>query len=257
MNPHFPPLNPGVPVPVRRLAGGGGTSGFRPYYVPETVAWWSPRAGITNVSGAASAWTTQYPGGTFTGSQASAPARPTVAAGINGNPSLLFDAAASQTLRNTTTNVLAAGAPRYVLGVGQMTSAAGGTFFSFKVGGAACLCYIFNTGGNTYYYGDRLSALASEATAGAPTFTNPFLIEWELTAGALPVVRVNNVARTLTGSNVASDTGTTGFEIAGNGFAGQYHPGHIADIYIASGIPSVANKALLRAYFAGINGITL
>lgn len=253
MNRRFPPLNPGVPV-ARQVAGNGA---FRPYDVPETAAWFTARAGVTDVSGAASAWTSQYPAGTFTSSQASASARPTIAAGVNGEPSLLFDATASQELKNTTTNILSSGATRYVLGVGKMANTTGGSFFMFKVGGSCCDCYIFHSGANTQYYGDRVSLSATEAFAGSPDFTAPFLIEWELTVGALPVVRVNGVARTLTGSNVVSDTGTTGFEIGGNGFGGQYFPGHIADIYIASGIPSAADLAKLRAYFAAVNRITL
>jgi hypothetical protein len=212
---------------------------------------------VTNVSGDASAWDTAAPAGVFTAAQAGAGNRPAISAtGLNGKPSILFTAANSDSLDNTTANIVAAGATRYVLGVGQLTSAAGGVFFRFKGGNPGLICYVFSPDANVYYYGDGIALEAHELESGAPDFTQPFLIEWELTVGALPVVRVNGAARTLTGSNVASDSGTAGFRIGSTAVAGQYWPGHIADVYVASGIPSAADRAKLRTFFSTENRMT-
>jgi hypothetical protein len=192
----IPTLNEGVPVAMR------GGRGFRPYDVAETVAWWSPRAGITNVSGAASEWGTQSPAGTFVGAQASAPARPTIATGINGNPSLAFASASSQVLSNTTVNLLTGSPATYVLVVAISTLADGGSLFTFRsstTGGRVWVCQAATSGANRNYVTDGVSNSTSAVVAGEPSITAPFLIEYELTAGALPVIRINGVARTVSG----------------------------------------------------------
>lgn len=251
----LPQFNHGIPV--ARLAAGLGP--FNPYDVPETAFWFSPRHAVTLASGDVSSWSTQYPSVAFTAANAAAGQRPLLdATGLNGAESFLYTAANSDNLRSTTQNLFTAGATRYVLAVGKQSDAGGGCLMRCKLNSPACLFYIFATGGTTYYYSDAGAATASEPTAGAPDFTAPFLIEWELTVGAPAVVRVNGTARTLTSSNVTSDTGTaTGFTIGGADVAGQYFPGHIADIYGATGIPSAGDKAKLRTHFAALNGITL
>lgn len=227
---------------------------FRPYDVPETAFWFSPRHRVSLASGDVSSWVTEDE--VFTAAQVSGQRPAFDATGVNGKEAITFTAANSDNLRSTTQNLLADGAARYVLAVGQLSSAGGGCLLRFKVGSPSCLLYIFKPDGNCYYYGDG-SVEAHELNAGSPDFTVPFLIEWELTVGALPVVRVNGVARTIVGSNVTTDSGTTGFTIGGADVAGQYYPGSIADIYCASGIPSASDKAKLRTFFRLANRISL
>jgi hypothetical protein len=181
--------------------------------------------------------------------------RPAIATGINGKASLAFTIATQTLLTDTTTNILTAGAPRYVLAVAKASALIGGTILQFRTTGAVSILYPTNLAGTCYYWNDAIGGLASEPTAGAPDFTQTFLIEWELTVGAAAIVRVNGVTRTLTSSNVSSDSGTVGFKI-GSSYAGQYWGGDLADIYIASGIPTAANKSRLRTFFSVLNAMS-
>lgn len=228
--------------------------GWSPFDVPETVAWFGARERVTNVSGAASAWATTAPPAAFTGTQSNASLRPAIANGINGRPTIAFTIGSNQLLADTT-DILAAGAPRYALAVAKASTSVGGTIFQFRTTGAVSILYPTNIGGACYYWNDGVGGLASELTATAPDITQPFLIEWELTVGAPVVVRVNGVTRVLTSSNVSSDIGTSGFKI-GESYAGQPWGGDVADIYIASGIPSASDRAKLRTFFSTANGLT-
>jgi hypothetical protein len=225
---------------------------FMPYDVPETVAWFSPRHNVTNASGAASAWASLSPSSTYTAAQATAGKRPTIATGINSRASLDFSTLASTELNNTTDNILAGGTARYVLAVVRSNNA-GGTVFSFQKG--TWLLYAWNLSGTQYYFFDG-SAAFGEASGGAPTLLGAtFMLEWELTVGATPVVRFNGVARTLAGTIAAAPAGTTGFSV-GSANGAQFWDGPIADVYVASPIPSTTNKAKLRTYFSIVNGMT-
>lgn len=236
---------------------------WAPFDVPEFKLWLTPSAGATDAgAGACSAWsdirarTTRYATSQGTGAK-----RPTIGANINGRASLAFASANSQELTNTTDNPVTAGAARYVLIVAKLAgsgSGSGGAFFTFRLnntGGRVWTLQAVNVGdGNIYFFTDAVSNNVQEAGAG-PTLTTPFIIEYELTAGQAPVVRVNNIARTLVGTiSATAEAGTTGFRVGSANNGTSPFNGNIADIFIASPIPSVANRALLRGYFSTING---
>lgn len=246
--------------------GGSWTSWARRPWIPtdvaQTVAWFSPRSKFTNTSGKASDWTDQ--GGTFTATQATAGNRPAVANGINGFPSFTYTGASSQELTNTTQNPVSSGTARYVLAVAKSAGSGvgtGGTLFCFRLNTTGGRKYALSVAAlgdaNTYYFTDAVSNNVVEATAGAPTFTSPYMIEWELAAGQAMVVRVNNVARTLSGGslNATGELGTTGFHIGSQG--SQFYDGDIADIYIASVVPSAGDKDRIRQFIARQNGLTI
>lgn len=226
---------------------------FAPWDVPETTAWFSPRHGITNVSGAVSSWAPLLTGSPSV-SQSTAGFRPLIGTGINGNESLAFDAANFRRLRNTTDNLVAAGATRYVLAVVKSADATGGSILTFRLGTRSWALMSQDIGGNRFYFTDSVSVNANEVGAG-PDFTIPTIIEWELTVGTKAVVRVNGVARTISGGNLVAENGTTGFDIGYRDT--KYWTGDIGDVYIASGIPSAADLAKLYSYFRLVNGFAL
>lgn len=247
-------LNEGVPAARR------GGRGFRPYAVAETVAWWTARAGVTGSP--ASAWTTQSPAGSFTGSQATEAKRPSIGTSINGRPSLDFAGASAQVLANTTVDIVSAGATRYVLAVVKASDAVGGTILNFRLnstGGRFWSIMWQVIGSDTFFFTDGVAV--SNIVSGAQTVdTAAHIIEWELTTGAPVVARVDGVAQTIAGGNIVAEAGTTGFRIgsrAGASAETGHWNGSIGDIYIASSIPSAANKSALRTYFAAENGVTL
>lgn len=238
------------------IGGDGQPNGNRalpvPLLVPGYAAWFSSRFSVVPASGAASAVTSVPP--KYTATQATSGKRPTIANNINGHPSLDFVTASSQELTNATDNILNGGATRYVLIVAKATTV-GGSLFYFQKG--SWLLYAWNLSGTQYYFSDGVNPYGEPAASAPSLSAAPFVIEWELAQGATPVVRINNVARTLSGTIGVAAAGITGFAIGSAGAGGQYWGGPIADIYIAAGVPSTANKARLRQYFALANGIAL
>ena len=232
-----------------------------PIDVPGYSFWFSAKAGVTDSgSGTASALADVRARGTrYTTSQATSGKRPTIATGINSRASLTFASASSQELTNTTDNPIASGVTRYVLIVAKAATdsvGGGGTLFAFRLnttGGRQWSCQCIRGGdNNTYYFTDAVSNNVVEPTAGAPSIASPFIIEYELTLGATPVVRINGTARTLSGSiNATGELGTTGFKI---GSGGGFWNGEIGDVFCATGIPSSADKSRLRNFFSVTNG---
>jgi hypothetical protein len=232
---------------------------WMPYDVPEYKFWFTPRDGTTDAGGGAvSAWADVRARGTrYATSQATGSARPALATGINSRASLSFLKANSKELTNTTNDPVASGATRYVLAVVQSLDSVGGTVFQFRLnstGGRVWCLQLASPDPNFYYFTDAVSNNIID-TGAAPTITVPTIAEWELTLGASLVVRLNGVTRTTSGSvNATADTGTTGFHIGGRAPASQFWNGHIADIFCASPIPSLADRARLRNYFSVANG---
>lgn len=237
------------------------TRGFLPTNVAETVAWFSARSGVTNVAGAASQLDSVI--GSFSGTQATGAARPTIATGINSLPTLAFASASAQELTNTTTNLVTTNATRYVLIVAKSADAAGGSLLTFRFNTAGSTrVWVLQTstsGGNRNYMTDGVSNSTSATLAGEPSIVSPFLIEYELTLGATPIIRINRNTRPVTGIiHATGEAGATGFHIGGREAAGgEKWNGDIADIYIASGIPSAADKTKLVNYFSAVNALGL
>jgi hypothetical protein len=250
-------------TPDGRLTIGKHRRRWAPYLVPQSKFWFSPRHAITNVSGKASAWGQRWdPLGAFTAFQSDANARPTIATGINGRESLAFASANSQDLLNTTDDLVTAGDPRYVLLVAKSATVGGGTLFAFRInqtGGRQWVLQVLDFGVGLVYFADSISNSVLDGDyATKPDFTQPFIIEYELTAGSAPVIRVNGATRPVSGTlHSDPEAGTTGFRIASRDAGSQTWNGDLADIYCASPIPSAADKAKLLAHFALINGLPL
>jgi hypothetical protein len=246
---------------MARSAATGRITSTRPPLpgVGETQFWFTGSYGVTDASGAASAWKTRTDN--FTGTQGTGANRPTITTNINGRNTLTFTAASSQELTNTTTNLVFTNASRYVIIVARSASAIGGSMLTFRystAGSARVWCLQAPVSGNLVYITDGVSNSITE-TVSAPDLTSPFILEYEITLGGTPVIRFNGVARTVAGViNSAGEAGATGFHIGGREAGpGQFFDGDIADIYCASPIPSTTDKDTLRSFFANLNGITL
>lgn len=244
--------------PSHHWTGWSRRKSFSPIDVAGSVLWLNAARNVTNVSGAASAWSSII--GTYSTAQATAGKRPTIGTGINGRATLLFTTASAQELVNTTDNLVASGAARYVLIVAKATSPGGAllTFRSGTVGGTAPAWALMTTvqAGIMYYYTDSVANSLNDGSIPA-AYTSAHVIEYELEASQAGVVRINGLTRTSSGGTVNAETGSTGFRIGSTAAPNAYYEGHIADIYVAAPIPSAADRAKLRAYFALINGITL
>jgi hypothetical protein len=246
---------------MARSASTGRITSTRPPLpnVGETQFWFTAGHGVTDVSGAASAWSTRT--GNFSCTQGTGAARPTITTNINGRNTLTFTAASNQELTNTTTNLVFTNAQRYVLIVARSAAGTGGTLMTFRfntTGSNRVWCLQAPIASNLNYMTDGVSNSVAE-TVAAPSLTSPFIIEYEIILGGTPVIRFNGAARTVSGTiHSAGEAGATGFHIGGReAGSGQFFDGDIADIYCASGIPSTDDKSTLRSFFANLNGITL
>jgi len=236
--------------------------GWKPFDVPEHKLWFTAGDGVTNASGAASAIADVRSRGTrYTASQGTASARPTIAASLNSRATLDFAKANTQALVNTTDNPVTSGASRYVLVVAKGADTTGGALFCFRTGttgGRVWALMAFDAGDtNFYYFTDGVSNNVVDAAgaAGKPLLTTPFIIEYELTLGAAPVVRFNGVSRTVSGTvNATADTGVTGFKIGAREAATAFWNGSIRDVFCASPIPSLADRSRLLNFFSASNG---
>lgn len=236
---------------------------FSPLSVPETVAWFSAIYGVTNSSGAASAWADVT--NTFSASQAIGSRRPTITTNIGGNNTLTFTSSNLQKLINTTQNLVTSGTTRYVLIAGKGADGYGGSFITFRTStaGATRVWSIAATDlldTNFYYFTDAETnnCVDHAGAAGKPNLVQSFVFEYELTANAVPVVRFNNSSRTIDGTiNVSGEDGATGFILGGRELSSQFWNGDITDIYVASTIPSTTNKAKLRTFFGKHVGVIL
>lgn len=238
---------------------------WMPFDVPEHKVWLTAGAGTTDAGGGAcSAWADVRSRGTrYASSQSTGSKRPTIAVSINSRATLDFAKVSVQELVNTTDDPIASGATRYVLAVVKKTAtgnATGGTIFTFRInttgGRVWALMYTKQGDGNTYYFTDAVSNNVIESVAAsAPDVSTPILIEWELTLGATPVIRIQNVQRTLTGNlNATAELGTTGFRVGAGASSATPFDGSIADVFVAAPIPSDPDKSRLVNFFSASNG---
>jgi hypothetical protein len=196
------------------LQGDGGPirTAWTPAALPGIGVWVDANVGITVGAGVTN-WADQSGNGnSVTPTTGVAPAFSATA--LNNKPGVVFNGTASQTLGNASVNLVTAGGARYLFVVCKPNgsdSTSNGFPFSFRRNTpmfGALLGWL----GSNYVFFDGTNANTLTHTPGQ----QPIVGEW-FSSGAGPTalqVNINGVPGAgLTGTIVASDTGTSGFDI--------------------------------------------
>ena len=244
---------------------------WSPGDVPDCALWVRASVGVTPATGTITALVDQSGNNiplTPVGS-------PTVSAStINGLPGIVISAYATQALTNATTRLCAQNAARYMIAVAKPAAtgggsyAAGGRLFDMPSQGAFSATFTAllsrESSQNTAGYSD--SATFISYLAGNPVIQDtPFIYELTALGGVgngKVTVKLNGTAYALGNSaEQVAEANNVGFVLGNGAFAGhganQGFQGTICEFMFFSVIPSAANLALLKAYFAAKYAISV
>lgn len=237
--------------------GGGGAS------VPLAglKAWYDAGVGVTLSGSNVTAWADQSGNGN---NLTPGVADPTfVSSAINGQPGINFNI--SQAILSRATSPLTSGSDRTVVVVAKPTTNTSGTFTNggslvqfYGDAGAAWVGYLADISGTVYGYSDNATA---DTLVSGPTILNvPIAFEFETQVGSQPGFTINGTSYASSGgTNVVTDSGTTGFSIGNNSTATttQYFAGSICEVFVYDHILSTPDLSALRGYIQGKYAITL
>lgn len=234
------------------ILGDGGpirTPAWTPAQLPGISGWWEGDSGASG-AGASAAWVDKLTSLTVTATTGVGPAYSATA--MNNLPGFVYDGSASQTLGNAVTNLAAAGAARWLLVVCMPNSADtihNGFPFSFRRAQptfGALLGWL----GAQYFFFDGTNA----QTITHPPSQQPIVGEWYSSgAGSTALSGFINGApvQGLSGTVVASDTGTAGFDIGSCQYtSGSSFVGPICSVITGTGTLSASDVAKVRRYAA-------
>ena len=213
-----------------RWLGSSRYAGGAPLTLPTTnlLAAYDARVGVTNVSGACSAWADQSGNG-YHASQGTAGARPTISTS-DGYASLLFDGTADWL--SVPSMALSAGGTRTVYSVVKQV-ATSGTRIVFYVGSTP-----------VFYCGHQTNYIMYDGTfrdSGIALNTAMCRLTFEATAGASQVWRDGTAGTARGYSTLPAASGTRGIGGAG----GDYFSGHILAIFIYEAARNTAVEAYI------------
>ncbi len=250
------------------------TSSAAQIFANNTI-WFRADTGVLNPSNNPAAnndpvatWVDQSVSG-FNVTQATAGKRPVyIAAGPNGLPTVQFDnsggAGATDVLNNTTNNAVAAGSNRTVLVAGQAGATSnGGTMFTFRRSTPVNTNSQMLFGGTFYVYSDGVTVngdIPNPANATLNEIRSPFVSVHKSVVGSQIGVDLNGVQRTVNGGVVASDTGTTGFNVGSRDDqpAGTFDwNGQISEVLVYSRVLNTPENVIAENYLSSKYGATL
>lgn len=183
-----------------------------------------------------------------------------VAAWTNGQPAVNF---ASSKRMTCGTNVLAAGAARTILVVGQKADASSvtnfGAYFTFKQNTPAFCCKHQKNGTPAHsIYSDNATNEVALSSNILTTIESPFQSVLACAGTGNQVAQyVNGTLRALAGGSSAmtSDSGASAGYIIGDNAFSQFWNGHIARLVVLSGVISAGDRALWDAWVTSKYGI--
>ena len=228
-----------------------GIAGLRQWYAADKIP------GVTHGAGVA-LWP-DASGNGFDVVQATAGNRPVFQNDIfNGQPAVLFTAASSQYLQNTSQDPFAAGAARTVFVATRAAYGTGGgvTFICYRLTSRAAVYQgYFQSGGfSGIFFTDGTSVNNFNPSVNGINQTLGIYCA-RTAAGAIGKFRMNGGNCDVTGDAVIAEAGTTGFYIGRRELAPptQFMQGHIAEIIAYTGELSDADcllveKSLMRKY---------
>ena len=224
------------------------------------VLWFDAGVGVGRTGTTVNSWADQSGAGNNVISVSQPPFY--VASGLSGLPAISFN---SGLLQNTTSNVLSSGHDRHIFAVvaagplaGGGTFTTGGVILAFRntvnqfqmiLGQAFGLTDVYSTGS----VGDSLTSPPAVAMT-------PYLVEIDGQSGSPPVVYLNGTNYAVSaGTNVVSETGSTGFTV-GNTLTAttQYFYGNISEIYVVDHLLTTGPELQRdRGYFAHKYNLTI
>ena len=231
-------------------------------YTTGLQLWLDANTGVTISGGIVTTWADQSGNGNnVTGSGTTAPTFLT--SGLNGHPTVQFDGV-NDLLNNTTANLVSSGSARTVFVVAQTDynpsvaeHLAGGALFTFRRTAGPGVT-IMNLGQldydpnppNWYIYSDAV-AVNEDTAHQLGIVTNAFTVTYS-SAGTGNLVNewLNGTAVTVSGGNVTSETGATGFTVGNreDNTAIDGWRGGISAVVVYDSVLSDANRALVENF---------
>lgn len=172
-----------------------------------------------------------------------------IASSINGKNGIRFSGG-TQYLAGAS-NVVSAGATRYISAVVAPTAATGaftvgGPIYQFNSTAPSLGGYVGITGGLTYGYSS--TATSNAISSPPPILGRAVAFEMGTTAGSVPTYAINGTTYGASATTVLSDTGTAGFSIGGLQTSAESFFGDIDEVLVYSGTPSGTDLGNLRYY---------
>jgi hypothetical protein len=212
---------------------------------------------VTAPGGTVTAWTDQSGAGNSVVAGPSGGPAYNMTGGPNGYPTL--SGFSPTAYLDSSTSLVASGADRTVLFVGQATTT-GGDYFTFARGGGSVSCFTYlNLGGGYYCWTD---AIAVNMLFPASSFhaATPVIIVAVYHQGSLLTMRVNGKPITVSpsGGNLTAETGTPGFSVGvSEAFSSPGWDGYIVEQHVCATQFTLAQCEQFEAYASARYGITI